>query len=70
MQTPREGPDGDRLNGRAGANTVAFQGRLTRRTSLKPGRYRLTVTATGEAGKASKPVRKNFRLLAAAKKQT
>jgi hypothetical protein len=57
------------LNGEAGANKVAFHGRLTRRTTLKPGRYRLTVRATGEAGKASKPVRKNFRLLAATKKQ-
>ena len=42
------------LTGKAGANKVAFQGRLTRRKSLKPGRYRLTVTATGASGKASK----------------
>ena len=57
------------LTGKAGTNKVAFQGRLTRRKSLRPGRYRLTVTATGASGKASKPVRKNFRLLAAARRK-
>ena len=57
------------LNGKAGTNRVRFQGRLTRRRSLKPGRYRLTVRATGASGKVSKAVRKNFRLLAAARKK-
>ena len=57
------------LNGKAGVNRVRFQGRLTRRRSLRPGRYRLSVRAIGQSGKVSKPVRKNFRLLAAAKRK-
>jgi hypothetical protein len=57
------------VNGKAGANKVSFQGRLNRRKSLRPGRYRLTLVATDGAGLKSKAVRKNFRLLAAAKKK-
>ena len=31
--------------GRTGLNRVIFQGRISRRQRLKPGRYKLTVTA-------------------------
>ena len=53
------------VNGRAGANAVRFEGRLSRRRSLRPGRYRLTVRATDAAGLRSTPARSGFRLLPA-----
>jgi alpha-tubulin suppressor-like RCC1 family protein len=42
--------------GRQGKNRVAFQGRVSRRKRLRPGRYRLTATATAPSdGARSKP---------------
>ncbi len=40
---------------RAGSNSVRFQGRLSRRRTLRAGRYRLAVTATDAAGNRSAP---------------
>ncbi len=57
-----------RVNGKAGANRVRFQGRLTRRRSLAPGSYRLTLVATDAAKNASKRQRTSFTLLKAASK--
>lgn len=37
-----------------GRNKVRFQGRLTRRRSLRPGRFRLTLTARDAAGRRAK----------------
>jgi hypothetical protein len=34
---------------------VRFQGRITRRKKLKPGRYTLVITATNSAGQRSLP---------------
>jgi extracellular elastinolytic metalloproteinase len=48
----------------AGANRVRFQGRLTRRRALRPGKYRLTVVATDMTGQRSAPRAVTFRLLA------
>jgi hypothetical protein len=50
--------------GRAGRNRVRFQGRLTRRRSLRPGAYRLVVAATDSAGQRSARKTASFRLLA------
>ena len=47
-----------------GLRKIRFQGRLTRRIRLAPGRYELTVRAVDTAGNRSRPVRKRFRLLA------
>lgn len=47
---------------KAGANRVAFKGRLGRR-SLKPGRYRMTVSARSGAGAESAPARLPFAIL-------
>ena len=58
-----------RVNGKAGANRVRFQGRLTRRRSLAPGSYRLTLVATDAAKNVSKRRRTSFKLLKAAKKK-
>ncbi len=46
-----------RINGKAGANRVKFQGRLSRRKRLALGRYRLTVGATDSAGNKSRTSR-------------
>jgi hypothetical protein len=48
---------------KTGANKVSFTGRIRGR-ALKPGRYRLTLSATDPAGNSSKPARTSFRLLA------
>jgi hypothetical protein len=37
-------------NGHSGTDTIGFQGRLSKRKRLHPGRYRLTLTATGAGG--------------------
>ena len=56
--------------GKAGANKLSFQGRLTRRRSLKTGRYRFSLRATDVSKNVSKrTAKKRFRLLAAAKKR-
>ena len=54
-------------NGTAGRNSVKFSGRIGRR-ALKPGRYRVTITATDTAGNVSKPATLPFRVVPAAKK--
>ena len=52
------------LSARSGARRIRFQGRLTRRSALKPGRYRLTLVAQDAAGNRSRATRANFTLLA------
>ena len=42
------------FNAHGGVNRIRFQGRLSRRHTLRPGRYKLTVTATDEAGSRSR----------------
>ncbi len=54
---------GLRYNAKAGANSISFTGRLSRRTVLATGSYRLTLTATDATGKRSKVARAGFRLL-------
>ena len=51
------------VNGKQGANSVAFQGKLTKRKKLKPGQYTLVITATSSAGLASKPVKLKFKIV-------
>ncbi len=41
------------ITGHSGANTVAFEGRLTRSRKLAPGHYRLLITAINAAGARS-----------------
>ena len=52
-----------RLNAAEGVNRIRFQGRLTRRIALKPGRYRMTLIARDAPGQRSAPRRLRFRLL-------
>jgi hypothetical protein len=47
----------------AGNHRLRFRGRFDRRHPLKPGRYRMTLTAVDAAGNASSPDRVRFRLL-------
>ena len=47
----------------AGTRRIRFAGRLSRRQTLKPGRYRLILRATDAAGNVSAPDRVRFRLL-------
>lgn len=49
-------------DGKAGANTLKLTGKVGRKT-LKPGRYRLRLTAVDAAGLRSKPVALAFRVL-------
>lgn len=44
----------------AGDHRVRFQGRITSKLSLTPGRYQATATATGTDGKAATPVKATF----------
>jgi hypothetical protein len=53
---------GFRVNTPAGSHKERFQGRISRRRTLKPGRYRLTLTATDPAGNQSKSRSASFRL--------
>jgi hypothetical protein len=48
-----------RRGGRAGANKVAFSGRIGRR-ALASGRYRATLTATASNGRVSQAKRRSF----------
>ncbi|HEY7629579.1 MAG TPA: hypothetical protein VH817_02700 [Thermoleophilaceae bacterium] len=48
--------------GTAGANSEPFSGKLGRKL-LKPGSYRLTITATDPAGNRSKSVSRSFRIV-------
>ncbi|HEY8764213.1 MAG TPA: hypothetical protein VIM18_08485 [Solirubrobacteraceae bacterium] len=43
-----------RSAGHAGTNRVSFQGRFSRSSALKPGRYTLVVTAVNAAGRRSR----------------
>jgi uncharacterized membrane protein len=52
------------LTGRAGANSVAFKGRVGKRT-LKPGRYVARVIATDAGGRRSKPRTLKFTIIRA-----
>ena len=52
-----------RLNGRAGLNTVRFAGRVSRRKTLRPGVYRLSVRAADAAGNRSATKGPRFTLL-------
>jgi hypothetical protein len=47
----------------AGARRINFAGRISRRRSLKPDVYRLTLVARDQAGNASRPDRAKFTLL-------
>jgi virginiamycin B lyase len=49
--------------GHPGTDKVRFQGRLSRHKRLKPGAYRLTITARNAAGQTSKPVRLRFTIV-------
>jgi hypothetical protein len=51
-------------NTAAGLRRIRFQGRLSRRSRLAPGRYELAVQAVDAAGNRSVVKRKRFRLLA------
>ena len=53
-----------KLAGRAGTNRLRFQGRLTRRRSLRPGTYRLIVVATDSSRQRSATKTASFTLLA------
>jgi hypothetical protein len=57
-----------RRGGAAGANRLAFSGRIGRRP-LKLGPYRLTIIATDAAGNHSKAKRAKFRIVRAAKRR-
>lgn len=48
--------------GKAGANSLKFNGKLGRKT-LAPGRYRLTLTAVDATGLRSAPLRLPFSIL-------
>jgi virginiamycin B lyase len=52
----------------AGAHRLRFKGRFDRRHPLRPGRYRMTLTARDAAGNVSLPDRARFRLLARARR--
>ncbi len=58
------------LRARSGRVRIRFYGRLNRRSSLRPGAYRLTVTATDTARNRSRPARADFTLLPAAKRRS
>jgi hypothetical protein len=51
------------LHAHAGANAVRFQGRLSRRRRLHPGRYVLRLSATDALGSTSKPTAIRFTVL-------
>jgi DNA-binding beta-propeller fold protein YncE len=50
------------FSGHAGANTIAFQGRISSSKKLKPGRYTLTIEASGSAGRSA-PARLTFTIV-------
>ena len=50
------------LTGHAGANRVSFQGAISRSKKLKPGSYRLVITATS-AGLRSTPQSLSFTIV-------
>jgi hypothetical protein len=54
-----------RFQSTAGAHRLRFRGRFDLRHPLRPGRYRMTLTARDAAGNVSAPDRARFRLLPA-----
>jgi len=52
-----------KIAGRRGTNRVRFQGRISRRQKLSPGRYRMVLRARDPSGSLSKRARAHFRLL-------
>jgi hypothetical protein len=54
------------LRGKAGANSLTFRGRLSRKQVLAVGSYRLTLLATDASGKRSAAARVSFKLLESA----
>jgi streptogramin lyase len=57
------------VDGRSGKNRVRFQGRISRKRKLRPGRYRMVLRARDAAGNRSTTARARFRLLRAKKKK-
>jgi uncharacterized repeat protein (TIGR01451 family) len=51
-----------RVNGDTGKNVVRFSGRLSKKKRLRPGRYRVAVTAVDRSGHRSKARKASFRL--------
>ncbi len=49
--------------GHSGTNRVAFQGRISPKEKLKPGRYTLSITATNSAGVRSAPKSLSFTIV-------
>jgi hypothetical protein len=54
-----------RFQSSAGAHRLRFRGRIDLMHPLRPGRYRMTLTARDAAGNVSAPDRTAFRLLPA-----
>jgi hypothetical protein len=52
------------FQGHAGTNKIRFQGRLSSRRSLKPGRYTLSITARDSTGLQSAPQSLSFTIVA------
>jgi hypothetical protein len=52
-----------RFQATAGAHRLRFRGRVSLKKPLRPGRYRMTMTARDAAGNVSSPDRVRFRLL-------
>lgn len=55
-------PGSFKLKLAAGKRSLRFTGRVTRKRTLKPGAYRMVLTATDAAGNAAAPVRAAFTL--------
>ena len=51
------------FDGRAGSNEIVFDGRISQKKKLKPGRYTLTITASNSAGRA-RPAKLGFTIVA------
>jgi hypothetical protein len=51
------------FTGHSGANEVAFQGRISPKERLKPGRYTLVITATNSPGARSAPKSLSFTIV-------
>jgi hypothetical protein len=51
------------FTGHDGTNKVAFQGRVSPKKKLKPGRYTLVITATDPAGARSAPKSLSFTIV-------
>jgi hypothetical protein len=52
-----------RITGHAGTNRISFQGRFSRTSALKAGRYALVVTAMNAGGQRSRPSALSFTIL-------